>query len=455
MAWYDDFFKINPAGNWGLSNLNTTAKVLGGGLGALGLAKVIGNSNSAKEFLGIGGANTNQPVGYQGGIPDYTATRTALPITPDPNRRPGSGGRRYFSDVTYNKVGNLNPPPAAAAPGMSDEELSQMLTGLVGAQESNWEATTPTATTPTATTPTATTTTATKPTATTTTATKPTVTNLDITNWLKANPKATDDQIAQIMDIYKVTPQQVAAATGADPTMVNNRYMNASIRSWLAQNPKATDTQVAQAMNENNVSLQQIAAATGTPIEQVTQRYNDAMLKMPVGFTDIKDITDVTDYAKTAAEDKSFSSGETSNLLNMAKANNLSPTQMAEMLGVTANDVVSHLRATMPFLASDYLKQYGYAKGGLASLPQSRGYYLGGATDGMADKVPARIDNTQEAKLSDGEFVLPADIVSHLGNGNSQAGAKVLYDMMDRVRRARTGRVDQGRQINPNKYTPA
>jgi len=257
------------------------------------------------------------------------------------------------------------------------------------------------------------------------------------------------------MDIYKVTPQQVAAATGADPTMVNNRYMNASIRSWLAQNPKATDTQVAQAMNENKVTPQQVAAATGTPIEQVTQRYNDAMLKMPVGFTDIKDITDVTDYAKTAAEDKSFSSGETSNLLNMAKANNLSPTQMAEMLGVTANDVVSHLRATMPFLASDYLKQYGYAKGGLASLPQSRGYYLGGATDGMADKVPARIDNTQEAKLSDGEFVLPADIVSHLGNGNSQAGAKVLYDMMDRVRRARTGRVDQGRQINPNKYTPA
>lgn len=95
------------------------------------------------------------------------------------------------------------------------------------------------------------------------------------------------------------------------------------------------------------------------------------------------------------------------------------------------------------------------AQGGLMSLPQSRGYYLGGPTDGMADKVPARIDGRQEARLSDGEFVMPADIVSHLGNGNSEAGAKVLYDMMDRVRKARTGTTQQGRQINPNKFTPA
>jgi hypothetical protein len=198
MSWFTDFLT-----NWkDADGTINWSKILGTGAAGAGLISLINNSDSAREFLGIGGANTNQPVGYQGGIPKYTATRTQLPITPDPNRRPGAGGRRYFSDVTY------------------------------------------------------------------------------------------------------------------------------------------------------------------TPV-------------------------------------------------------------------VTA------------------------AQGGLASLPQSRGYYLGGATDGMADKVPARIDNTQEAKLSDGEFVLPADIVSHLGNGNSQAGAKVLYDMMDRVRRARTGRVDQGRQINPNKYTPA
>ena len=80
------------------------------------------------------------------------------------------------------------------------------------------------------------------------------------------------------------------------------------------------------------------------------------------------------------------------------------------------------------------------------------GYYLGGPTDGMADRIPATIDNTQPAALSDGEFVIPADVVSHLGNGNSDAGAQNLYSMMDRVRTDRTGNPEQGRQIDPNKY---
>ncbi len=87
-------------------------------------------------------------------------------------------------------------------------------------------------------------------------------------------------------------------------------------------------------------------------------------------------------------------------------------------------------------------------------MPQSKGYYLGGSTDGMADEVPATIDGNEEARLSDGEFVIPADVVSHLGNGNSEAGAKVLYDMMDRIRVARTGRKEQGKEINPNTMTP-
>jgi hypothetical protein len=81
-------------------------------------------------------------------------------------------------------------------------------------------------------------------------------------------------------------------------------------------------------------------------------------------------------------------------------------------------------------------------------------HYLKSAEDGMADKIPATIDNKRPAKLSGGEFVIPADVVSHLGNGNSEAGAKRLYDMMDRIRHARTGTKQQGKQINPAKFTP-
>lgn len=92
------------------------------------------------------------------------------------------------------------------------------------------------------------------------------------------------------------------------------------------------------------------------------------------------------------------------------------------------------------------------AAGGLAEL--AKGRYLGGATDGMADKIPARIDGKREARLSHGEFVIPADVVGHLGNGNSEAGAQRLYAMMDKIRKARTGTAKQGKQINPDKFLP-
>jgi hypothetical protein len=72
----------------------------------------------------------------------------------------------------------------------------------------------------------------------------------------------------------------------------------------------------------------------------------------------------------------------------------------------------------------------------------------------MADKLPARIGNDQPAALSHGEFVIPADVVSHMGNGNSDAGAKKLYQMMDKIRMARTGNKKQGKRINPDKFMP-
>ena len=98
----------------------------------------------------------------------------------------------------------------------------------------------------------------------------------------------------------------------------------------------------------------------------------------------------------------------------------------------------------------------GMAAGGVASAYNRRhnGYYLGGITDGMADEVPASINGQQEARLSDGEFVIPADVVSHLGNGNSDAGAKQLHGMMDNVRMERTGNPKQGKEIDPNKFMP-
>lgn len=111
---------------------------------------------------------------------------------------------------------------------------------------------------------------------------------------------------------------------------------------------------------------------------------------------------------------------------------------------------------TMPvdnntYAAAAHGGMIGYAQGGLADL----GYYLGGKTDGMADKIPAKIDDKQQAKLSHGEFVVPADVVSALGSGNSSAGAKVLYDMMDRIRKHAHGTAKQIKPANLKKTLPA
>jgi hypothetical protein len=90
----------------------------------------------------------------------------------------------------------------------------------------------------------------------------------------------------------------------------------------------------------------------------------------------------------------------------------------------------------------------GYAAGGNPRL-------LKGPGDGMSDNIPATIAGKQPARLADGEFVIPADVVSHLGNGSTEAGAKRLHEMMNKVRKARTGNPKQGKQINPNKFMPA
>jgi hypothetical protein len=90
-------------------------------------------------------------------------------------------------------------------------------------------------------------------------------------------------------------------------------------------------------------------------------------------------------------------------------------------------------------------KQEGMAKGG----------YLNGQGDGMSDSIPATIEGKQPARLADGEFVIPADVVSHLGNGSSKAGSKRLYAMLDKVRHARTGNKKQGKEIKADKYLPA
>jgi hypothetical protein len=102
----------------------------------------------------------------------------------------------------------------------------------------------------------------------------------------------------------------------------------------------------------------------------------------------------------------------------------------------------------------------GYAGGGMSHLGDysDGGRLLRGPGDGVSDSIPATIGKRQPARLADGEFVVPARIVSELGNGSTEAGARKLYAMMDRIQKARGKTVGKGKvakNSRSEKYLPA
>jgi hypothetical protein len=135
--------------------------------------------------------------------------------------------------------------------------------------------------------------------------------------------------------------------------------------------------------------------------------------------------------------------------------------------GTVTTGGLRDLYATTDSPANPQLSRDGYGIGRLDNLASAEalntaktlgykvGGYLDGEGDGMSDSIPATIEGKQPARLADGEFVVPADVVSHIGNGSSKAGSKRLYSMLDRVRKARTGHTKQGKEIKPEKYMPA
>ena len=260
------------------------------------------------EFMGIGG--NQQPVGYQGKIPEYTGIRSVVGDTYDPLRRPGSGGQRYFSDMAF------------ATPGVAADVSKGITTAIPG-------------------------------------------------------------NVQELMN---------------------------------AANAQATKSK-ADNLAINNPTYQARPIITPTP--------------------------PLSDAARQTAR---VSAGLAPRIPAVAPTNNINKT-LQDL--IAASQPRAYGTGQMPPAPPPTMQM---AQGGLASL--THGMYLGGPTDGMADEIPANIDGNQAAALSDGEFVLPADVVSHLGNGNSEAGAQILYSMMERIRKARTGTTAQGKQINPGKMLP-
>jgi hypothetical protein len=93
----------------------------------------------------------------------------------------------------------------------------------------------------------------------------------------------------------------------------------------------------------------------------------------------------------------------------------------------------------------------GYNYGGLVKGYAGGGMMMG---DGLSDSVPAMANGNQPINLSNGEFVVPSDVVSGIGNGSTEAGAGQLYNMLNRVRQSRTGTPNPASPVNPQAVMP-
>jgi hypothetical protein len=180
---------------------------------------------------------------------------------------------------------------------------------------------------------------------------------------------------------------------------------------------------------------------------------------------------DVINYVKSPE----YSNDDT--FVSWMTANNLSPEQVAAATGLPLSEVYKKIKKAKPVeKVADTPVDIsggggGDANGGLMKLAgggmsgqfnlgdySDGGRLLRGPGDGVSDSIPASIGGKRPARLADGEFVVPARIVSELGNGSTEAGARKLYAMMDRIQKARRGTVGRGRvakNSRSEKYLPA
>lgn len=152
--------------------------------------------------------------------------------------------------------------------------------------------------------------------------------------------------------------------------------------------------------------------------------------------------------------------GQTTAEQNTAKAATPPPATTMDMLVAKKNEEEMAKQGIPAGINIEAIKQQaGMADGGIAQLTPDDGKMLNGMGDGVSDDIPAMIEGEQEAALSDGEFIVPARIVSELGNGSSDAGAQKLYSMIDRIQAARKQTIGDDKQYakdtNAERYLPA
>lgn len=418
----------------------------------------------ASLAAGIYGARTandgrDKPVGFQGQIPNIDFVRQQVPDTAMVDRRPGAGGMRYFSDYTYSPY--TDPADTSAYDVLNQQAYDQALDlrqqNFANAGYGAGEA-----------------------------PPIPAFTGPETPERaLVRSPfdYSSRDQTPETIDFTDLItdPDQAQMFSGGYGYFPEYGIVDfndpASLLNFMQAKPE---------LFENLLPPEETGPSEGQiDLSQVNQQvYEASQGTAPINLTGASDadiawlesqgwvLNEETGYWEKSTTDTGTDGGGTD-----GGGTDVYEAVIADLIasdnGITDREaaIAHHARAMEQHPDADANKDGAitdaewaaykaanpdrFAGGGLASLQGNRmGMYLGGSTDGMADRVPANIEGQQPAALSHGEFVVPADVVSHLGNGNSDAGADALYEIMAEIRKDRTGSTKQGKQINPNKYFP-
>lgn len=214
------------------------------------------------------------------------------------------------------------------------------------------------------------------------------------------------------------------AALGLGPTPIASGLMSAQ----RAMSPAPVDNAALMAQLSGYNPFQSAKRAANTGYQTATNQYFNTPIYTPRASTTYKFATPLATAESIARDAAIRQEAERIAAEKYASSNESSPSSWSYASGGVT----------------------GYNLGGYSD----GGRLLKGPGDGMSDDIPASIGKRQPARLADGEFVVPADVVSHLGNGSTDAGAKKLYGMMDKVRQARTGKKKQAPAVKTDKYIP-
>ena len=503
VAYNPNYDYGNTSGQLTWSQIGNAIKNQFGGTGFGGQLGQLAAFGGLSTLLNkMAGQQSQQPVGYQGGIPQYTATRTQTPLEQQrpEDYRPGQGGITYFNPVRYEYSGKDIGGPTSVGGGVAYNPPRSLPAVQAAAQQGQQAAA---------------------------------LSSLqgDLSSLKLPVADEVRNLYSQIGRTGVLAPSDAEVAWWSRQGLTGDALRNAFLKSasTFTNNPVyGRAGQAAQQLMAQDVQKAAAAqyAAKEVPkaaAEEVTDLYKEigrtgrlAPSQGEVNYwasTGLKgdDLRDAfLQSASTFAKDPVYgSAGQTAQQLlaqdvqreaaekylggnirdtslrpeedarklevadlykQIGRVGNLAPSS-AEIdywasLGLKSDELKKKFLDSAASFANDPVyggiakkakEIRGYAHGG--SMPGgiamlAGGRYLRGPGDGVSDSIPARFERSgQPARLADGEFVIDARTVSEIGNGSSEAGARKLYAMMDRVHRARK-KAKRGKPSGADKFLP-